>query len=540
MRSEPGAPDRRLEALEVAAAAGMAVAWHAAERPQAAAILSALGNQTYSGLNAQANSGLNAQANRLARALVRRGLRPGHGVALVCRNRPEFAEVMAATQRAGLRLTTVNWHLTGDEAAYIVGDSEARAVVLDDRCRALAPALAEVASCPVRLVIGGSVAGFEPYADALAAEDGDDIDQPTLGSTMLYTSGTTGRPKGVSRRDTPPAAPSLGRSQGYRPGSVHLCTGPLYHAAPLLLSLGVALDAGAPVVLMGDWDAEETLRLIERHRVTHTHMVPTMFHRLLSLPPAVRDRYDVSSLRLVLHGAAPCPVEVKRRIIQWFGPVVVECYAATEGGGTAVDSATWLRKPGTVGKPSPTDQALVGDEEARPLGPGEIGLVWLKAPDTGRFEYHRDAAKTRSTYRGPYFTLEDMGYLDADGFLFLTDRSANLIITGGVNVYPAEVDAVLLEHPAVGDVATIGVPNEEWGEEVKVVVEPKRGVEPTPELATELSDFCRGRLAHYKCPRSVDFTHRLPRDDSGKVYKILLRDRYRAATNTIISPKFPR
>ena len=278
---------------------------------------------------------------------------------------------------------------------------------------------------------------------------------------------------------------------------------------------------------MDRWDAEETLRLVERHRVTHTHMVPTMFHRLVQLPDEVRDRYDLSSMRSIVHGAAPCPVAVKQRMIEWWGPVLWEYYAATEGSATRVDSNTWLTKPGTVGKPNPLDQVLVGDEDGQPVPAGQVGLVWLKAPSTGRFNYFKDDGKTASTYRGDYFTLGDMGYFDEDGFLFLTDRTANLIISGGVNIYPAEVDAVLLEHPAVGDVATIGVPNAEWGEEVKAVVEPTPGVEPTPALADELVAFCRDRLAHYKCPRSVDFVDSLPRQDNGKIYKRLLRDRYR-------------
>ncbi|MDQ3146625.1 MAG: AMP-binding protein, partial [Actinomycetota bacterium] len=282
------------------------------------------------------------------------------------------------------------------------------------------------------------------------------------------------------------------------------------------------------VVLMDGWDAEETLRLVEAHRVTHTHMVPTMFHRLLALPEDVRAGADLSSLRMVLHGAAPCPVGVKARLIDWLGPVVTEYYAATEGLGTFADSATWLGRPGTVGRPSPPGQVVVGDDEARPLGAGQVGTVWLRAPESGRFAYYGDEAKTASSYRGDYFTLGDLGYLDAVGFLFLSDRSANLVISGGVNVYPAEVDAVLLEHPAVGDAAAIGVPHAEWGEEVKAVIELRAGVEPSPELAAELMAFCRERLAAFKCPRSVDFVDQLPRQDNGKIYKRLLRDRYRS------------
>jgi long-chain acyl-CoA synthetase len=256
--------------------------------------------------------------------------------------------------------------------------------------------------------------------------------------------------------------------------------------------------------------------------------VPTMFHRLLSLPAATRQGYDVSTLRSVIHGAAPCPVVVKQRVIEWLGPIVWEYYAATEGIGCFVDSATWLARPGTVGRPA-GGQVMVGDVTGEPLPVGETGLVYLKAPAVGRFDYFKDEDKTASTYRGDYFTLGDVGYLDADGYLFLTDRSANLIISGGVNIYPAEVDAVLLEHLAVGDAATIGVPDEEWGERVVAVVELQPGRSASPELAAELIGHCRARLARYKCPQVVEFTAELPRQDNGKIYKRLLRDSFRTA-----------
>ena len=376
-----------------------------------------------------------------------------------------------------------------------------------------------------------SIDGYEDYDDAVAAEPGHDLDDPALGSQMLYTSGTTGRPKGVFRDEASLATAVMLARAAYRDGNVHLLTGPLYHAAPLLFSMNAPLIAGVPVVIMPAWDPEDALRLIERHRVTHTHMVPTMFHQLLALPDDVRARYDVSSLRNVLHGAAPCPVGVKQRLIEWLGPVVNEYYAATEGLGTWVDARTWLQKPGTVGKPVPEDQVVVADEEANPLPPGEIGLVWFKASEVP-FEYYKDHAKTQSSYRERHFTLGDMGYIDDDGFLFLTDRSANLIISGGVNVYPAEVDAVLLDHRAVADAAVIGVPNPEWGEEVLAVVELRAAAEPSDDLARELVDFCREQLAHYKCPRRVEFVDQLPRQDNGKIYKRLLRDRYRERAST--------
>jgi long-chain acyl-CoA synthetase len=475
---------------------------------------------------------LNARANQLSRALRRRGLTAGDGVALICSNRPEFAEVLYATQRTGLRLTPVNWHLTSGEAAYIVGDCEARALIAD----ASAPGVPEAAvhanpSCTVCLAIGGPIAGFEDYEEAVGAEDGTDLEDPELGATMLYTSGTTGRPKGVFR--TEPATRSVAAMTlgGYRydGDDLHLCTGPLYHAAPLAFSMAAPLSVGVGTVLMERWEPEQALRLIERHSITHTHMVPTMFHRLLSLPDDVRARHDVSSLRFVLHGAAPCPVVVKQRLIEWWGPIVWEYYAATEGTGSLVDPATWLERPGTVGRPIVQGQVRIGDDAGNELAHGEVGLVFLRAPARGRFQYFRDDPKTAETYRGDYFTLGDVGYMDADGFLYLTDRSANLIISGGVNIYPAEVDAVLLEHPAVADAATIGVPDDDWGERVLAVVELRRGQAATLAVASELIEFCRTRLAHYKCPSEVEFIETLPRQDNGKIYKRLLRDRHRAA-----------
>jgi long-chain acyl-CoA synthetase len=516
--------DAELDELLAFADRGMAIAWHAARGPDAPALITNAGTITYGELN--------ARANRLARALRRRGVRRGDAVALLCSNRAEFVEVLMATQRSGLRLTTVNWHLTADEAGYIVEDCEARAFVAEARFDAVARGAAAVAQrAQVHLAVAGSIDGFADYDAAVAAEPDDDLDDPALGSQMLYTSGTTGRPKGVFRDEASLATAVMLARAAYRDGNAHLLTGPLYHAAPLLFSMNAPLIAGVPVVVMPAWDPEEALRLIERHRVTHTHMVPTMFHQLLALPDDVRARYDVSSLHNVLHGAAPCPVGVKQRLIEWLGPVVNEYYAATEGLGTWVDARTWLQKPGTVGKPVPEDQVVVADEEANPLPPGEVGLVWFKASEVP-FEYYKDRAKTQSSYRERHFTLGDMGYVDDDGFLFLTDRTANLIISGGVNIYPAEVDAVLLDHPQVADAAVIGVPNPEWGEEVLAVVELRTGEEQSRELADELVDFCRERLAHYKCPRRVEFVDQLPRQDNGKIYKRLLRDRYRERAST--------
>ncbi|MGH9210862.1 MAG: AMP-binding protein [Acidimicrobiales bacterium] len=507
--------------LERHAERGMLASWWAKRRPDAIAVDAPGGARTFRQLN--------QRANQLVRALRRRGVREGDGVALLCGNRVEVAEVVVAAQRAGWRLTPINTHLTADEAAYILDDCEAVALVTDTgQAGTAAGAVRRAGACTVRLAVGGAVDGFGPYDDELATEADEDIDDPVLGTSMLYTSGTTGRPKGVYRRQPPPSVLTRANLFGYREGDRHLCTGPLYHAAPLAFSLVIPLTHGCGTVVMERWDAEEALRLIQQHRITHTHMVATMFHRLLSLPAPTRERSDVSSLRHVLHGAAPCPVEVKRRLIEWLGPIVWEYYAATEGTACFVDSEMWLTRPGTVGRP-PEGQVVVGDEDGAALPAGTTGLVYLRAPDVGRFEYYKDPGKTASTYRGDYFTLGDVGHMDADGYLFLTDRSSNLVISGGVNIYPAEVDAVLIEHPAVGDVATIGVPDPEWGERVVAVVELQPGLEESAALATEMIEHCRARLAHYKCPQVVEFTDELPRQENGKIYKRILRDRYRLA-----------
>ncbi|MEI8400421.1 MAG: AMP-binding protein [Alcaligenaceae bacterium] len=483
---------------------------------------------------------LNGRANQLVRALRQRGIKAGDAIALLCSNRLEFVDVAVAAERSGLRITLINTHLTGDEVGYIVDNCEARAFVAEARYSEQAKTAQGLAiNATVCLAVGGSIPGFVDYESALASETAGDIEDPTLGSRMLYTSGTTGQPKGVYRAPEYSLPNLLGSldsiaQAGYQSGAkqLHLSVGPLYHSAPFGISLTQPLLAGVGIVLLSRWDTETVLRLIEQHRITHTFMVPTMFHRLLSLPEDVKTKYDLSSLQLVIHGAASCPVSVKTQMMKWWGPILLEYYAATEGRGVTVSASDWFKRPGTVGKPTPSDHIRICDDDGRDQSKNTAGAVYLKAPAVGQFKYFKDESKTRAIYRGEYYTLGDIGYLDEEGWLFLTDRSANLIISGGVNIYPTEVEAVLLTHPAVEDVCVIGVPNEEWGEEVKAVIELHAPAIGSTSLASELILFCQEHLAHFKCPRSVDFSEKLPRLDNGKLYKNGLRDKYRAALKT--------
>ena len=456
--------------------------------------MSAKGNRTFAELN--------ARANQLARALRARGPQAGDAVALMCSNRPEFAEALLATRRSGLRFTPINWHLTGAEAGYILDDCDAKAFIAEARMVETVCVASEAAPrATTRLAVGG--------------ESPDSI--PTRRRSQPRTSPTSpirrsapacstrparrvGRKGCIGRRWSSPLHPSRSARATWRAAISHLCTGPLYHAAPLAFSLIAPLIEGVGTVLMDGWEAEETLRLVAEHRITHTHMVPTMFHRLLSLPEEVRRRYDLSSLRCVLHGAAPCPVPVKSALIDWLGPIVVEYYAATEGIGTSVGSAEWLAKRGTVGKPEDPDQVRILDPQGEQVPAGSVGTVHLKAPEVGRFRYHKDEGRTSTVYRGDYFTLGDVGYLDEDGYLFLTDRSADLIISGGMNIYPAEAEAILLTHPAVGDVGVIGVPSAEWGEEVKAIVKLRPGVEASETLAREIRGLLPGGARSLQMP----------------------------------------
>ncbi len=506
----------------------------AARNPEATALIAPDGERVTYG-------GLAAQADRIGRGLQAIGLRPGDTIATLLPNGPEMLAVFFAAFETGLYVVPVNWHLVAAEAAYILGDSEAKVFIAHTRFAPVATEAAEIAGIARagRFSVG-SIAGFSSLSELGTDLAGRPMDR-TAGGPMVYTSGTSGRPKGVRRPltgDDPDAAPSAGVGFfalfGLHPfdGHVHLCGSPLYHTAVLNFA-AISLQIGHPAVLMDQWDPEEMLRLIERYRVTHSHMVPTQFRRLLALPDTTRAAYDLSSLRCMIHGAAPCPHEVKRRMLAWWGPVVVEYYAASEGGGALITADEWLRKPGSVGKAWPYSEVRILDAGGEPVPAGATGTVYMRMGDA-TFEYHKDAEKTAKSRTGRLFTVGDIGYLDDDGYLFLCDRASDLIITGGVNVYPAEIESELAGHPTVADVAVFGIPHDEWGEEIKAVVQPVDGVRPGPELTDELLAYLAQRVARFKLPRSIDYVDELPRDPNGKLYKRRLRDPYWAGRERAI------
>jgi long-chain acyl-CoA synthetase len=473
-------------------------------------------------------------ANRLVHALRARGVQPLDPVATITRNSAELFQVLLAVFQAGWQYVPLNTHLTASELAHILGDSGATAVFADAELAGVAAAAADDAGVPSagRIAIGGDIPGFTRFAEVIACHPDDTPAGRVAGQFMQYTSGTTGRPKAV-QRDLPRFDPeawvaaysaNLTRYD-IEPGgdAVHLVTSPMYHLSPL--SFGYfSLHLEHTVVLMDRWDAERALQLIDEHRVTDVAMVPTQLHRLMALPDHVRAKYDVSSLRQVIHAAAPCPVELKRRLFAWLGPVIYEFYGASEGGGTLARPDEWLAHPGTVGRPWVGADVRVLDDDGNDVPVGTVGTVYLKL--MGDFAYKGDPDKTAANRRGDYFTVGDMGELDADGFLYLRDRKIDMIVSGGVNIYPAEVEAALLSHPAVGDAAVFGVPHDDWGEEVVAVVEPAAGIEPSSALADALLAHCETMLARYKLPRRVDFTDTMPRDPNGKLYKRTLRDPY--------------
>lgn len=475
------------------------------------------------------------RTNRLAHFLRDKGLRRLDHYAVFMENNPRFLECCGAGSRAGLYYTCVNSYLTADELAFIVNDSESRVVITSRALREVA--IAAMKQCPNvvgHLIVDGTGddGPFEDFASTMARYPDTPIDDEWLGTAMLYSSGTTGRPKGILRPlpenppDEPlPLFPFLQDLWRYREGMVYLSPAPLYHSAPNA-AVGIAIASGGTSVIMEKFDPETYLSLIERHRVTHTQLVPTMFSRMLKLPEDVRRRYDLSSLEFAVHAAAPCPTQVKQDMIRWWGPIIHEYYGATEAlGFAACDAEEWLAHPGTVGRVI-LGELHVLDDDLNECPTGTPGTLWFVTANP--FEYYNDPDRTAEATSpdGRMTTVGDVGYVDEDGFLYLTDRKTYMIISGGVNIYPQETEDLLITHPKVMDAAVFGVPNEDLGEEVKAVVQPIPGVEAGGALEQELIAWCREHLSHQKCPRSVDFEAELPRLPTGKLYKRLLRDRY--------------
>lgn len=498
---------------------------------------------------------LAARVHGLAHVLAGLGLRPGDCVAAMLPNSRAFFELRLATGRSGLYFTPFSHHFTTAEVTHVLTDSGARVVVVDASLLDVAGPALDEAGIPAerRLVWGAGRApqgqprearpapppealpapppeppqGWTDYEALLATAPTTPPPHPRAGGVMLYTSGTTGRPKAVRRAlSEAPPGPSpyeldFMARVGVRPGAyTQLCAAPLYHAAPGLFA-NMAMQLGHTAVIAERPRTEDWLELVDRHRVDALFAVPTVLHRLLRLPAEVRGRYDVSGLSAVVHGAAPCPPEVKRRAIDWLGPVLYEFYAATEGGVSAADSADWLARPGTVGRPLAATDVRILDADGRPVAAGETGGVYFRPAVP--FAYHKDAEKTERSMRAGYFTAGDEGYVDEDGWLYLRDRRTDLIISGGVNVYPAEVEAVLIAHPDVADVAVVGVPDAEWGQRVAAVVQPEPGIPGDDAFADRLAAHCRGALAGFKVPRVIEFRERVPRSEAGKVLRREIR-----------------
>ncbi len=482
---------------------------------------------------------LDARSNRLAQLLWSEGLRPGDHIAVFLENHLRYFEVAWAALRSGLYLTTINRYLTGPEAAYIADDCGARVVVSSAAVHEAASEIPDNApGCTRFLVVDGPPAGaserFESYEDAVAAHSAEPLEEEPLGEFMLYSSGTTGRPKGIARPlSGRPVSGGLAMALTLKglfradADTVYLSPAPMYHSAPIGFSTAIQ-SLGGTVVMLERFDALEALRALEKYSVTHSQWVPTMFSRMLKLPEEERARFDLSAHRVAIHAAAPCPRKVKQEMLDWWGPILHEYYAGTETNGlTYVGPEDWLAHPGTVGR-AVLGKIRICDEQGAELPTGEAGIVYFER-DEVPFSYHRDAQKTRSAQHPEHPTwtaLGDVGYVDEEGYLYLTDRASFMIISGGVNIYPQEIENELIMHPKVEDVAVVGVPNEEFGEEVKAVVQPAPGVEPDSRLADELLAFAREHLAAYKCPRSIDFETELPRLPTGKLYKRILKDRY--------------
>lgn len=512
---------------------GMHPSIHAQSKPDAPAIIMAASGRTMS------YRALNDASNRQANLFRARGLKVGDCIAILMENRPDYFVATWAAQRSGLYYTCLSTRLTAGEIDYILKDCGAKVLIASAGMASVAAAAGKDVANLQRWAYGGTIPGFENIEALLIGQPVTAIAAETSGADMLYSSGTTGRPKGVKHplsgapiTDGGPLLMMLPAFFGISGETIYLSPAPLYHAAPLRYCMALH-RLGGTTVIMENFEPLEALRAIEKYKVTASQWVPTHFVRMLKLPEAERRAFDLSSHKAAVHAAAPCPVEVKRQMIDWWGPIIHEYYAGTEGNGFVyVNAKDWIEHPGTVGRAILGEIHIVG-EDGQDVPMGEEGVVYFA--NGPQFEYHNDPGKTSESRNAKgWSTLGDVGRLDKDGFLYLTDRKAFMIISGGVNVYPQETENLLIGHPKVADVAVIGVPNEEFGEEVKAVVQPVRWEEAGPDLAQELVAYARAHLSPIKCPRTVDFEKELPRHATGKLYKRLIRDRYWGNKNSRI------
>lgn len=474
---------------------------------------------------------LEAGSNQGAQLFRSLGLKRGDHIAILLENHPRFLQICLAALRSGIYFTAISYRLQEAEVEYIVTDCHAKVFITSkDRQVVVDKLLGKMPNVAHAYMLDGVIAGFDSWEETLAGQPTTPISDESTGASMLYSSGTTGRPKGVLKalpegefgaEDGPSLFTML---YGATEDTIYLTPAPLYHAAPLAFTMGFMLG-GMTCVVMEHFEAEAALATIEKYQVTHSQWVPTMFVRMLKLDEADRLKHDVSSLQCAIHAAAPCPIKIKEQMIEWWGEIIHEYYAGSEGNGfVAINSQEWLAHKGSVGK-GLTAQLHIVSDQGEEVPAGEVGTIYFEGG--GEFEYYNDSEKTNdSRNKKGWSTLGDVGYLDEEGFLYLTDRKSYMIISGGVNIYPQEAENILVSHPRVMDVAVFGIPNEDFGEEVKAVVQPKDFNDAGPELAEELLEYCRSQLSHIKCPRSVDFEKELPRHPTGKLYKRLLKDRY--------------
>lgn len=487
---------------------------------------------------------LNDRSNQFAQLMWDKGLRPGDHAAIFMENNLRFFEVIWGALRSGLYFTTINQYLTDEEAGYILDNCEAKVLVSSAQLSAVASGMTSLApNCHTWLMVDGVTEGYQSFEQSIAEYPAENLAVEPAGQFMLYSSGTTGRPKGIIRPmvkrgitdDVGPVAGMQKNLWNVDNNTIYLSPAPLYHSAPLSFCTSIQAQ-GATVIMMPKFDEVAALEAIEKYQVTHSQWVPTMFTRMLKMPAEHRIRFDLSSHKVAIHAAAPCPKSIKQQMFNWWGPIIYEYYGGTELNGlTHCNPQEWLSHPGTVGKPI-LGKLHICDENGGDLPAGEAGMIYFELPKMA-FAYHKEPGKTKDSQHPQHdnwSALGDIGYVDEDGFLYLTDRATFMIISGGVNIYPQEIENELILHEKIADIAVIGVPNELMGEEVKAVVQVAAGIEANDQLAAELMEYAREHIAHYKCPRSIDFMDELPRLETGKLYKRLIKDRYWGKTDSRI------